>query len=201
MAKSFKIQTVTGTEALAYVPAVARLRVEIFHDFPYIYEQSVDYEEKFLGIIYANAPNCLFVLVYDGKELVGASTARPLAHPLKTDGVEQLFATQGYNPDEVFYFSDSVLRKNYRGQGLGVRFFVEREAHARSFGTFKHTCFCAVQRAENHPLRPKSYVPLDNFWRKRGYHKAENLQTQFTWKDIDQAQSSKKTMQFWLKTL
>ncbi|MGH8676930.1 MAG: hypothetical protein ACREUQ_01095 [Burkholderiales bacterium] len=76
---------------------------------------------------------------------------------------------RGYEPKKVFYFGESVLEKGYRGRGLSVKFFEEREAHVRGLGGFEWTTFCVVQRPQNHPRRPKDYVPLDAFWVKRGY--------------------------------
>ena len=92
-----------------------------------------------------------------------------------------------------------MLRKTYRGQGIGVQFFSEREAHARSLGGFDITCFCAVQRPPDHPRRPPDYVPLDSFWQKRGYAKQPSLQTDYVWQDLDEDAPSAKPMVFWLK--
>jgi hypothetical protein len=50
-------------------------------------------------------------------------------------------------------------------------------------------------------LRPQDYVPLDTFWRKRGFEKVDGLTTSFSWKDVDQPEETAKPMQFWLKAL
>jgi hypothetical protein len=56
-------------------------------------------------------------------------------------------------------------------------------------------------RPDDHPLRPKGYVPLDALWGKRGYAKAEGLVGRFAWKDVGQPAETEKPMQFWMKTL
>jgi GNAT superfamily N-acetyltransferase len=93
------------------------------------------------------------------------------------------------------------LERAYRGRGLGVRFFEQREAHARALGRFEHTTFCAVQREENHQRRPADYVPLDRFWVRRGYEKRPELNTTFSWQDLDETSKSPKPMVFWLKRI
>jgi GNAT superfamily N-acetyltransferase len=94
-----------------------------------------------------------------------------------------------------------VLLPEYRGRGLGVRFFEEREAHARRLGRFEKICFCAVERPADHPRRPAGYVPLDAFWQRRGYRQQPDLRTSFVWQDLDEAHESPKPMVFWMKSL
>jgi len=196
MASEIRIERWSGAPLQRYIPELARLRIEVFRDFPYLYDGDYAYEEKYLQT-YIQCPDSVIVLALDGERVVGASTAIPLKY--ETEEVKYPFLEHGYNPDEVFYCGESVLDKRYRGRGLGVRFFEEREAHAAALGGFKHICFCCVDRPADHPLRPADYVPLDAFWNKRGYFKHPELKTTYTWKDIDEAEPSPKSMTFWLK--
>ena len=61
--------------------------------------------------------------------MVGASTALPLAD--ETVEFQQPFIDAGWDPARIFYCAESVVLPAWRGRGLGVRFFAEREAHAR----------------------------------------------------------------------
>jgi GNAT superfamily N-acetyltransferase len=139
----------------------------------------------------------VIVLAFDGESIIGASTAIPMKY--ETDEVKKPFIENGYNPDQIFYCGESVLNKNYRGLGIGVRFFEQREAHAADLGGFKHICFCCVERPVDHPRRPAEYVPLDAFWNKRHYFKHPELKTTYTWKDLDDEHETPKPMTFWLK--
>ncbi len=94
-----------------------------------------------------------------------------------------------------------MLDSAYRGLGIGVRFFVEREAHARRLGGMALSAFCAVERPTDHPRRPVDYQPPDGFWNRRGYARHPELQTEFSWKEIDEDSESPKRMVFWLKRL
>ena len=139
------------------------------------------------------------VLVLDQGQLVGASSGLPMA--AEEADFQRPFLEQGYDIDRIFYCGESVLLPDYRGRGLGVRFFDEREDHARALGRFDTICFCAVQRPADHPRRPQGYVPLDDFWRRRGYKKHPELSTRYLWQDLDESDESPKPMVFWLKKL
>jgi predicted amidohydrolase/GNAT superfamily N-acetyltransferase len=190
-----QLLSLNGRQILPYLEELARLRIEVFREFPYLYDGSLDYEKKYLQA-YIDSPRSLVFLIRDGARAVGATTALPLrdADP----EFQQAFVKQGMQLDDVYYFGESVLLPEYRGRGYGHRFFDEREAHARALG-FPVTTFCAVLRDQNHPLRPKDYAPYDAFWTKRGYKRVEELTCTYRWKDIDQPGQSDKLMQFWIK--
>jgi hypothetical protein len=84
---------------------------------------------------------------------------------------------------------------------LGVKFFETRENHASRLGGFTTTAFCAVQRPDDHPRRPKDYVSLESFWEKRGYQKRADMTAQIHWQDLDEREETPKPMMFWLKSL
>lgn len=187
----------SGAALNDYLDDVARLRIEVFRDFPYLYDGSMDYERKYLQT-YVRCPQAVVVIAFADGKVVGASTAIPLQY--EEDNFKRPFIEQGYAPDDVFYCAESVLRKDYRGRGLGVRFFDEREAHARELGDFAWYAFCSVVRPIEHPLRPKGYQPLDAFWHKRGYRKHPELCANYVWKDLDQPVETSKPLEFWLKS-
>lgn len=193
-----EIKRLRGSAILPWIPELARLRIRVFHEFPYLYDGDADYEARYLRT-YTNSPDSVVVLVFDGEQIVGASTGLPLAD--ETDNVIAPFRGAGMDVARIFYFGESVLLPEYRGQGLGVRFFVEREAHARALGGFDLACFCAVDRPADHPRRPADHTPLDRFWEKRGYRRHPELRAAFSWQDLDEAGESAKPMTFWLKRL
>jgi len=196
MSNHINIKRCSGDELANYIPELARLRIEVFRDFPYLYDGSYEYEKTYLQT-YIDTPETVIILALDGDKVVGASTALPMSH--ETESLKQPFIEQGYNLDEVFYCSESVLDKTYRGLGLGVKFFEQREAHAAELGGFKYITFCCVERPLDHPRRPADYMPLDQFWNKRGYVKHPELKTTYLWKDLDDNIETPKPMTFWLK--
>lgn len=189
------IETLGGAAAETALPALARLRIEVFRAFPYLYEGDEAYERAYLRT-YLNVPGAAIVLAKDGARIVGAATCLPLA--AETPNVRKPFLDAGMDVSRIFYFGESVLDPAYRGRGVGVAFFKAREAQASGYA---RSCFCAVQRPADHPLRPKTYVPLDEFWRHRGYRPREDLTCLMSWKDIGEPAETQKRLTFWIKDL
>jgi hypothetical protein len=50
-------------------------------------------------------------------------------------------------------------------------------------------------------MRPAGYVPLDGFWRRRGYERQPQLTCEMSWRDLGETQESVKTLVLWTKTL
>jgi GNAT superfamily N-acetyltransferase len=192
------IRRVQGEELGRYLPALARLRIDVFREFPYLYDGTQAYEAEYLHR-YAKQPGAVLVMALAAGEVVGASTGMPMIN--ETEAFRKPVEAAGLDPSQVFYFGESVLRREWRGSGIGWRFFEEREAHAEALGGFTHLCFCAVERPVDHALRPADYKPLDSLWNKRGYYRRPGLTTVFGWKDIDQPESTDKPMTFWWRTL
>ena len=194
---TLEIRSFSGADAAPYVDDLARLRITVFRDFPYLYDGDPAYERKYLAT-YAGSEGSVFVLALDGGRVVGAATGMPMA--AETDEVRAPFLAAGRDPGDYFYFGESVLLPAYRGRGIGVKFFEGREAQARRLGLTFCT-FCAVERPADHPRRPAGYVPLDNFWGSRGYRHHPELRTTFTWRDLDETEESEKPLSFWIRDL
>lgn len=191
-----ELKTLTGPALAAHIGDLARLRITVFRDWPYLYEGDEAYEQEYLSA-FLHTPEALVVLAVDDGEVIGASTGMPLA--AEADYIRAPFEKAGIDLKPIFYFSESVLLTRYRGQGLGMKFFEAREAFARR--NYDWAYFCGVVRPADHPARPKAYVPLDAFWKKRGYEPVQELVAQFSWKDIGDSEETEKPMAFWRKRL
>lgn len=192
-----RVEVLTGAALAAALDDVARLRMQVFRSWPYLYDGDLEYERSYLQT-YRDSDRAVLVGAFDGDRLVGASTGAPMLE--HADDFSAAFDSSGLALKDLFYCAESVLLPECRGQGIGHQFFDQREAHARRLG-FAHTAFCSVIRAADHPLRPTDYVPLDGFWRKRGYAPLEGVVAQFRWKDIDSSDESAKSLQFWSRRL
>ncbi|MGE0626865.1 MAG: GNAT family N-acetyltransferase [Hyphomicrobiaceae bacterium] len=202
-ASGVRVEALTGDRIAAAIPDVARLRIAVFRDWPYLYDGSLDYERAYLSD-FAVARDAVIVAAFDGENVVGAATASPL------DGHSAQFApvlaAGGYDPGRVFYFGESVLLPAYRGRGLGHAFFDEREQHARACecpggGPFAYAAFCAVVRDQADPRAPRDYRPLDAFWRKRGYRPTDGVVGSYRWQEIGAVAETAHDMQFWISRL
>ncbi|WP_292286878.1 GNAT family N-acetyltransferase [Marivita sp.] len=192
-----RVEVLTGAALEAALEDVALLRIRVFRDWPYLYDGELAYEWDYLAA-YRNSPDAILVGAFDGARLVGAATGTPMVD--HADDFAAAFDGSGLALGDIFYCAESVLLPEYRGQGVGHRFFDLREDHARSLGA-RVSAFCGVVRPDEHPLRPDGYVPLDGFWRKRGYQPLEGAVAWFSWRDVDQASETRKPLQVWTRVL
>ena len=110
MSASLNVQRLSGDAIDPYLSELAQLRIQVFREFPYLYQGSAAYEEKYLKI-YAGTPDSVLVLVRDGERVVGASSGLPLmAEP---PDVIQPFTACGYDARRIFYYGESVLLPEY----------------------------------------------------------------------------------------
>jgi GNAT superfamily N-acetyltransferase len=194
---SVDVRALTGSGLDAALDDVARLRIAVFRDWPYLYDGDMDYERRYVAS-YRDSPGAILVGAFDGARLVGAATGTPMADHAAEFGTA--FAATGIPLTDVFYCAESVLLPDYRGRGIGHRFFDLREDHARGLG-HGHCAFCAVVRPEDHPARPAGYRPLDGFWRGRGYRPLPGVMAEFAWRDVGHASETPKPLQFWMRRL
>lgn len=192
-----RVAALTGDDLTSAVGQVAQLRIDVFRDWPYLYDGDLAYEQAYLAP-FAGSKDAILVGAFDGAELVGASTGAPLQD--HASDFAAAFAATDLDLADVFYCAESVLRPAYRGQGIGHQFFDLREAHARALG-FTYAAFCGVIRSRDHPQRPESYRPLDAFWRGRGYQPMDGVVAEFSWKDIGDRGETLKPLQFWMRKL
>ena len=73
-----EIRPVTGFAVEPWLDELAELRIEVFRDFPYLYEGNREYERRYLDR-YAQSDRSVFVLALEFNRLVGAATALPLS--------------------------------------------------------------------------------------------------------------------------
>ncbi|WP_225907927.1 GNAT family N-acetyltransferase [Hyphomonas sediminis] len=190
------VRPLTGADLEQALPALARLRIDVFSAFPYLYSGTEEYEQKYLRS-FAAARDAFIVAAEEDGQIVGCATGSAIddhhgkfAAPLKA---------AGYDLPSTFYFGESVLRPGFRGRSLGHAFFDAREAHAQERG-YVRACFCAVARAKDHPRRPEDYSPLDTFWEKRGYRKLSGITTDFAWPTDPGGPDLIHPMNYWMRS-
>jgi GNAT superfamily N-acetyltransferase len=195
---TLRIELVTGEALQQALPALARLRIEVFREWPYLYEGTLDYEANYIER-FARLRGGVIVVASDAGEPVGAATAAPMQG--QNADVAAPFVERSYDLSKLFYFGESVLKRSYRGRGIGHKFFDEREAVARATPGVVEATFSGVVRSPGDPRRDPNYRPLDTFWTKRGYAPVEGLVGYYSWTDIGDKEQTRKPMQFWMRKL
>lgn len=192
-----RVERLSGPALAPHLKGLGRLRIEVFRAYPYLYDGDADYEAWYLED-FARAEGAVVVAAFDGDQLIGAATASPMR--AQKDAFKAPVARVGLRPDELFYFGESVLLPEYRGHGIGHKFFDAREAAAREQG-YGRTGYYAVIRPDDHPLKPATYTPLHGFWAKRGYAPLSGAIADFPWKEVGEAAETAHPMQFWSRLL
>lgn len=187
------IRHVRGKEIQGYIDDLAALRIEVFKEFPYLYDGNIEDEHKYL-MRYSLSKNSLVLLVFDDDKIVGASTALPLKDA--DSGFQEPFHNSPYSIENIFYFGESVLRAKYRSNGIGNKFFQEREKFALSLG-YNSFVFCAVNREKNHVLKPDNYRDLSEWWLRIGYRSMPDFVCNYSWKEVDSEQEVVNSLTFW----
>src|SRR3546814_3503369 len=136
--------------------ALATLRMTVFRGWPYLYDGSLDYEAGYLSDFLSDE-TAVLVVARLGDIPIGMATASPMA--TQGEAVRAPFLAAGIDVRSLFYFGESVLLPQFRGLGVGHRFFDEREAAARSAGATGAT-FCAVDRSEEHTSELQSLMRI-----------------------------------------
>lgn len=190
------LRILTGEALSVAIDDIARLRIAVFRDWPYLYDGDLDYEREYLRDY--THPTAIVAAAFDGTRIIGAATG--MALDVHADDFAAAFATRSEPLAEIFYCAESVLLPEYRGQGLGHAFFDAREDHARALG-YRYSAFCSVIRPEDHPLRPAKARTHDAFWRGRGYAPLPGVVARFSWRDIDQPEETVHPLQFWMQEL
>jgi GNAT superfamily N-acetyltransferase len=193
-----RVEFFAGEAMRPYLPELSRLRIAVFRDWPYLYDGSAENEQRQLAS-YAVGRGAGLAVAFDGDVVVGCASCQPLAD--EDASVRAPFAARGWDVSRYFYFGESVLLPRYRGGGVGVAFFREREAFAVRSSDCDFATFCAVRRPGEHPLRPLGAVPLDHFWRKRGFVPYPDLVCTMRWKQVDTTDKVENKLSFWIKPL
>jgi GNAT superfamily N-acetyltransferase len=111
------VARLSGAQMRERLEDLARLRITVFRDWPYLYEGTMEHEREYLPR-YPDAKTGTLIVARDGDTIVGASTALGLDE--ESDYVRKPFEAAGMELSRIFYFGESVLLPQYRGQGVGV---------------------------------------------------------------------------------
>lgn len=191
---SLHFKILSGHQAREFSIQLAQLRIKVFKHYPYLYDGSLEYEREYLQS-YFNCRHSRIILCFDGEKVVGASTVIPLEN--ETENIKKPFIEKGLTISDYVYFGESVLEPQYRGQGIGKKFFELRKNWSYQLQDASWAVFCAVIRSEEKHPQPTNYSPLNSFWIKQGFQEWTGMKCSLSWKCVGEALDSVHELQFW----
>jgi GNAT superfamily N-acetyltransferase len=196
-ATRFNTKLLQGEQASEVIPDIARLRLSIFREYPYLYDGKSEDEYRYLRL-YAETPDAFVITVSDSELIIGAATGIPL-HCEHRELIDP-FASSPYPVDKIYYVGELLFMPEYRNQGLGLSLIAMITDQVRSLGNYSYLTCATLLRPDEHPLRPEGYAPIDRFLARTGFSLLPGVTTSFSWKETDGVVRDHQ-MQFWLKEL
>lgn len=191
------LRVFNGEEARKYWRQIASLRIEMFKEFPYLYEGAFEYEKEYLET-YFKSKNSRILLAFDKEEVIGFSNNIPVFEELEE--IQRAFQEQQINPEKYLYIGEVMIKPLYRGQGLLRKFLEYHENFAAKYA-YDHLVFMTVKRPAHHPYKPENYRSLEPIWEHFGYHQHPDLDIRIRWKQIDSSQDEDNHLAVWCKSV
>ncbi|MEN9343505.1 MAG: hypothetical protein RLZZ453_292 [Chlamydiota bacterium] len=189
------VRSFSGQSLAPYTHSLMRLRHEVLKDYPYFEEVDPQLEIAYMKRLLSSRAS-MSVLVFDNTTLVGGAFGSPLEE--ENSSIHQPLIDKGLNISEYYFLSEVLLLKPYRGRGIGHHFFDARESFAEQLHRFKYLCFYAPVQQEP---SPSDFVPMHDFWRKRGYIHHAEMQFSLKIKRVDLLHPQDTYFTFWIKPL
>lgn len=187
----------TGAAITDALDDLATLRLDIFPEYPYLYQGQRGDELNYL-VSYAETPGACVIIASEGVMVIGAATGMPLVH--EDAQMLDAFAETTLPLSETYYVGELLLRPAFRNCGLGQKLLARLESHIRSLDCYRTLTCATVVRPDDHPLRPSNYIPITRFLARTGFSRLTGVATHFRWREIDGVKRD-HAMQFWIKEL
>ena len=101
-----RLQSLRGAALAQVLDDVARLRITVFRDWPYLYDGDLTYERSYRQS-YLDSDRSVVVGAWDGERLVGAATGAPLID--HAEDFAAAFEGTGLALKDVYYCAESGL--------------------------------------------------------------------------------------------
>lgn len=188
-----------GNEARRYSQQMARVYINMFKEFPYLYEGSiVECEKNYLeGYFISNLSRIL--LLFKNERVVGVSVSLPVDE-VKETKIKSTFLKKQLDTSKYFYIGGTVIEEPFRSLELIRTISKYHETHAKNNG-YSQLVFVTVKRNPFHPSQTVNYRTLEPIWQHLGYSLVEGIEVKDKWKQADTHQEEENTLHIWTKAV
>lgn len=166
----YTVKIFTKEAVNEFLPFVATIRINIFKEYPYLYEGNFDEEMVDLESCAQLTDNAI-AIAYHHETPVGFLYGIPLVEfaPHFENPVVELFNDKKLSPETCYYFADIIILPEHRGKNLSKKLFDALETYAQEQG---YTSASFITESHDiHPLKPLDYKSLDPLWSSLQYKK------------------------------
>ena len=188
-----ELRALEGPVAARWLDDIVRIRVELYREFPYLYDGDAAREALCLRT-YLECGEAVFLAAFDGDRMAGFSSSIPLA--MEDEALTEPFRRAGLDPADYLYIGEMLVEAPWRSWKLLWEHKKYHEARARALH-LKYVAMVTVDRAENHPLRPRRYKPLEHIIHYCGYEKIRDLSVSMRWPRADSGSERANRLSVW----
>jgi GNAT superfamily N-acetyltransferase len=189
------LQIIRGPHIDKYIEELGRFRINVFREYPYLYEGTMDYERNYLSR-YCKNKESILVLRTDEQGILGACTAIPL----KSEDAEFMKPFAGETLEKIFYIGEVMVRADSRLKGYGTA-LLSAAINLIDSRHYDKICLYTVERGLQHALKPPAYSPPEPLWNKFGFQKDSGRLAYYHWQDVTENGETQKPMHVWVKHL
>ncbi|MDD2558757.1 MAG: GNAT family N-acetyltransferase [Desulfuromonas sp.] len=190
-------QVLNGAKIEEHLEAIAKLRIDIFSEYPYLYKGDASYEKKYVQT-YAESKQSVVIVALAGSALAGAMTGIPLLGEM--DELKTPFVSGQFPLESIYYVGELLFYPAYRDKGIGSVMLKQLEDYVRKIGGFRYLTCATVIRSDNHPMRPENFKPIDRFLNHVNFAKLEGVTASLAWPGLD-GKTRHHDLRFWMKSL
>lgn len=192
-----EIKFLDEEDAEEFLDDFAYLINDEFQNFPYLMAP----QEKFNGAVLSR-----FLKPKTSRIMVGFIKDKPISYSISCgvadEGgfVMEKFQDKKLPLKQYYYVGYMVTNSEYRGKGYFRKLVKEHIRYARS-KKYKYAVFLSVQREDDHPERPKDYLPHEVFWKKIKAVKMKDMEIELPWERSDTGEVENNILDVWRVTL
>ena len=194
-----EMKTLLGQEILSHIREISDITMNVFKEYPYLYEGTEQEQWEYVDKRYCKQPNSVVCMASREGRLVGVVMGVPMNQaPLK---YQTPFLNQGIDLSKLFYIGEMTILQGHRQTGVRQKLCEELKSHILKKGFYECITFCEIVRPHDDPKRPKNYHDHDRAWESLGFVKDNTRKTVSAWNENGGTQEIDHTMVYWLLDL
>jgi hypothetical protein len=194
---NLEIKSLDGESAREFFNEIAQIRIDLFREFPYLYDGSIEYEREYLET-YFKSKNSKIILGLDKGKIVAFSSSISLNEEIEE--IKAPFLNRNLDISQYHYIGEVMIKNEYRNLSLPLEFERIHKEFATQKGHSK-LVFMTVRRELNDISRPYKYKDPEKLWRYIGYKILDNMNIEMSWKRIDTGKDENNVLDIWQKNL